>query len=54
MICGRFLSETSLVQSSIYVAESMEASLVVVESCAHIPMDEKSEVGAAIRMGTLF
>lgn len=30
-------------QSSIYVAESMEASLVVVESCAHIPMDEKSE-----------
>lgn len=34
----------NLAQSSVYVAEAMEARLVVVESCAHIPMDEKSEV----------
>lgn len=34
-------------QSSVYVAEAMEGRLVVMESCAHIPMDEKSEVCAA-------
>lgn len=33
-------------QSSIYVAEAMEGRLVVIESCAHIPMDEQSEVRA--------
>lgn len=33
-------------QSSIYVADAMEGRLVVIESCAHIPMDEKSEVRA--------
>lgn len=26
------------------MAEAMEGRLVVMESCAHIPMDEKSEV----------
>ncbi|CAN0055820.1 unnamed protein product [Ectocarpus sp. 12 AP-2014] len=31
-------------QSSIYVAEAMEGRLVVVESCSHIPMDERAEV----------
>ncbi|CBJ26083.1 conserved unknown protein [Ectocarpus siliculosus] len=30
-------------QSSIYVAEAMEGRLVVVESCSHIPMDERAE-----------
>lgn len=28
------------------MAEAMEGRLVVIESCAHIPMDEKPEVSA--------
>ncbi|CAB1111489.1 unnamed protein product [Ectocarpus sp. CCAP 1310/34] len=31
-------------QSSIYIAEAMEGRLVVVESCSHIPMDERAEI----------
>lgn len=31
-------------QLSIHVAEEMEGKLVVLDSCSHIPMDEKSEV----------
>ncbi|CAN0071809.1 unnamed protein product [Ascophyllum nodosum] len=34
-------------QSSVFVAETLEARLVVIETCAHIPMDEKSEVFTA-------
>lgn len=32
-----------------YVAEQMEGRFVVVDSCSHIPMDEKSEVSRSRR-----